>query len=74
MLEAANVALTGTVPFAGSGDLIYGGNPVSWRKLANSLKLRILNRAAGTPYSHTYNMAGGSYCYYYSRCCSTFRC
>lgn len=59
MLESANVALTGTVPFAGTGDLIYGGDPVSWRKLANSLKLRILNRAAGTPYSHTYNMAGG---------------
>jgi len=59
-LEEANAALTGTVPFAASGDLIYGGDPVLWKKFANSLKLRILNRAAGTPYSHTYNMAGGT--------------
>ena len=57
-LEEANAALTGTVSF-GSGDLLYGGDPVMWKKLANSLKLRILNRVAGTPYSHTYNMAGG---------------
>ncbi len=40
----------------GSGDLIYGGDPVMWQKFANSLKLRILNRAAGTPWSFTYNM------------------
>ncbi len=60
LLEEANAALTGTVPFAASGDLIYGGDPVLWKKFANSLKLRILNRAAGTPYSHTYNMAGGT--------------
>jgi len=57
-LEEANAALTGTVIF-GTGDLLYGGDPVKWKKLANSLKLRILNRVAGTPYSHTYNMAGG---------------
>jgi hypothetical protein len=31
-----------------------------WKKFGNSLKLRILNRAAGTPWSFTYNMAGGS--------------
>ncbi len=59
-LEEANAALTGSVPFATSGDLIYGGDPMLWKKFANSLKLRILNRAAGTPYSHTYNMAGGT--------------
>ena len=58
-LEEANAALTGSVAFAGSGDLIYGGDPMMWKKFANSLKLRILNRAAGTPYSHTYNLAGG---------------
>ena len=57
-LEEANAALTGTLSF-GTGDLLYGGDPVMWKKLANSLKLRILNRVAGTPYSHTYNMAGG---------------
>ena len=57
-LEEANAALTGTVSF-GTGDLLYGGDPTMWKKLANSLKLRILNRVAGTPYSHTYNMAGG---------------
>jgi hypothetical protein len=59
-LEEANVALTGTTVNFGSGDLIYGGDPVKWRKLANSLKLRMLNRAAGTPWTFTYNMAGGT--------------
>ena len=57
-LEEANQLLaTSTVSF-GSGDLYFGGDPVKWRKFANSLKLRILNRAAGTPWSFTYNMAG----------------
>ncbi len=59
-LEEANVALAGTSVNFGGGDVIYGGDPVAWRKLANSLKLRILNRAAGTPWSFTYNMAGGT--------------
>lgn len=59
-LEEANIALTGVTNNFGSGDLIYGGDPVRWRKFANSLKLRLLNRAAGTPWSFTYNMAGGT--------------
>jgi len=59
-LEEANATLSGTTINFGSGDLIYGGDPVLWRKFANSLKLRILNRAAGTPWSFTYNMAGGT--------------
>jgi hypothetical protein len=58
-LEEANVALSGTTLNFGSGDILYGGDPVLWRKFANSLKLRILNRAAGTPWSFTYTMAGG---------------
>ena len=57
-LEQANVLLTGTTVNFGAGDLIYGGDPVMWRKFANSLKLRLLNRAAGTPWSFTYDMAG----------------
>jgi len=57
-LEEANVLLTGTTINFGAGDLIYGGDPVKWRKLANSLKLRLLNRAAGTPWTFTYNMSG----------------
>jgi len=57
-LEEANVLLSGSTVSFGSGDLIYGGDPVKWRKFANSLKLRILNRAAGTPWTFTYNMAG----------------
>jgi hypothetical protein len=57
-LEQANVLLTGTTVNFGAGDLIYGGNPELWRKFANSLKLRLLNRAAGTPWDYTYNMAG----------------
>lgn len=62
-LEEANVLLsgvTGTSVSFGSADLIYGGDPDMWRKFANSLKLRLLNRAAGTPWSFTYNMAGGT--------------
>jgi hypothetical protein len=55
-LEEANAALAGTTVSFGSGDLIYGGDPVEWRKFANSLKLRLLNRCAGTPWSFTYNM------------------
>ncbi len=31
-----------------------------WKKFGNSLRLRILNRAAGTPWSFTYNMVGGT--------------
>jgi hypothetical protein len=58
-LEEANVLLAGTTVNFGSGDILYGGDPVLWRKFANSLKLRILNRAAGTPWTFTYNMAGG---------------
>lgn len=59
-LEEANVLLAGEdIENFGSGDLLYGGDPELWRKFANSLKLRILNRAAGTPWSFTYNMAGG---------------
>ena len=58
-LEEANVALAGTTVNFGTGDILYGGDPVLWRKFANSLKLRILNRAAGTPWSFTYTMAGG---------------
>lgn len=57
-LEAANVLLAGTSVNFGSGDIIYGGDPVLWRKFANSLKLRLLNRCAGTPWSFTYDMAG----------------
>ncbi len=57
-LEEANVLLSGTTINFGAGDLFYGGDPVKWRKLANSLKLRMLNRAAGTPWTFTYNMAG----------------
>jgi hypothetical protein len=55
-LEEANVLLTGTTVNFGAGDILYGGDPVKWRKLANSLKLRILNRCAGTPWTFTYTM------------------
>jgi hypothetical protein len=55
-LEDANSTLSSTTINFGTGDLIYGGDPVAWRKFANSLKLRILNRAAGTPWTFTYNM------------------
>ncbi len=57
-LEEANVLLGSTTINFGSGDLLYGGDPVLWKKFANSLKLRLLNRAAGTPWTFTYNMSG----------------
>lgn len=55
-LEEANITLAGESESFGSGDLFFGGDPAEWRKFANSLKLRLLNRAAGTPWSFTYNM------------------
>jgi hypothetical protein len=55
-LEAANVQLTGASLNFGTGDVFFGGDPVKWRKFANSLKLRLLNRAAGTPWTFTYTM------------------
>lgn len=57
-LEEANVLLTGTSVNFGTGDIIYGGDPIKWRRFANSLKLRLLNRCAGTPWTFTYDMVG----------------
>ena len=59
-LEQANTELSGTTINFGSGDIIYGGDPTLWRKFANSLRLRLLNRAAGTPWTFTYDMVGGT--------------
>jgi hypothetical protein len=56
-LEEANAVLGATSINFGAGDLLYGGDPAKWQKLANSLKLRMLNRCAGTPWSFTYTMA-----------------
>ena len=42
----------------GKGDLMFGGDPAKWKKFGNSLKLRILNRCAGTPWSFTDQMVG----------------
>ncbi|MCK4344577.1 MAG: SusD/RagB family nutrient-binding outer membrane lipoprotein [Bacteroidales bacterium] len=57
-LEEANTLLGSGVINFGSGDLIFGGDPAKWKKFGNSLKLRLLNRCAGTPWSFTYNMVG----------------
>ena len=59
-LAEAVAALAPMTLNIGSGDLFYGGDPAAWAKFGNSLKLRMLNRAAGTPWSFTYNMAGGT--------------
>ncbi len=59
-LEEANDLLTSSVLNFGNGDLLFGGDPMAWKKFGNSLQLRILNRVAGTPWSFTYDMAGGS--------------
>ncbi|MBA7544725.1 hypothetical protein ES705_37086 [subsurface metagenome] len=56
-LEEANTLLGQAAGYNfGSCDLIFGGNPAKWKKFGNSLKLRLLNRCAGTPWSFTYNM------------------
>jgi len=55
-LEEANTLLSSGAINFGSGDLIFGGDPASWQKFGNSLKLRLLNRCAGTPWSFTYDM------------------
>ena len=38
--------------------MFFNGDPEKWKKFGNSLKLRILNRCAGTPWSFTYAMVG----------------
>jgi len=55
-LEEANTLLSSGVINFGTGDLIFGGDPAKWKKFGNSLKLRLLNRCAGTPWSFTYDM------------------
>jgi len=58
-LEEANQLLDLTfVTNFGSGDLFFGGDPAKWKKFGNSLKLRLLNRVAGTPWDFTYDMVG----------------
>ena len=57
-LDEANTLLSSGVINFGAGDLLFGGDPASWRKFGNSLKLRLLNRCAGTPWSFTYDMVG----------------
>lgn len=58
-LEEANTLLDlNFVVNFGSGDVAFGGNPAAWKRFGNSLRLRLLNRTAGTPWSFTYNMAG----------------
>jgi len=58
-LEEANQLLDlSFVTNFGSGDLLFGGDPAKWKKFANSLKLRLLNRVAGTPWDFTYDMVG----------------
>ncbi|WP_340114453.1 SusD/RagB family nutrient-binding outer membrane lipoprotein [Maribellus mangrovi] len=59
-LDEANDLLTSSSLNFGSGDLLFGGDPMMWKKFGNSLRLRILNRAAGTPWDFTYDMVGGT--------------
>jgi hypothetical protein len=59
-LAEAVATLSGSSTNIGSGDLFYGGDPAEWAKFGNAIRLRLLNRAAGTPWTFTYNMAGGT--------------
>ncbi|WP_167613084.1 SusD/RagB family nutrient-binding outer membrane lipoprotein [Maribellus sediminis] len=59
-LDEANDLLTSSLLNFGSGDILFGGDPMAWKKFGNSLRLRILNRAAGTPWDFTYDMVGGT--------------
>lgn len=60
-LDEANqlLDLSKAVSF-GSADLFFGGDPAKWKKFANSLHLRLLDRVAGTPWSYTYTMVSGA--------------
>ncbi|NOY36595.1 MAG: SusD/RagB family nutrient-binding outer membrane lipoprotein [Chlorobi bacterium] len=59
-LEEANTLLDlSTATSFGSADLLFNGDPAQWKKFGNSLRLRLLDRVAGTPWSFTYNMVGG---------------
>ncbi|KPK87858.1 MAG: hypothetical protein AMS27_01245 [Bacteroides sp. SM23_62_1] len=58
-LEEANELLDlSVVSNFGKGDLLFGGDPARWKKFGNSLRLRILNRCAGTPWFFAYDMVG----------------
>ncbi len=46
-LEQANTLLTSGTAIAGASDPVYGGNISLWRKLGNSLYLRLLLRLSG---------------------------
>lgn len=46
VLVQANSILKNAVGNFGGGDIIYGGDHAQWRKFANSLRLRLLNRAS----------------------------
>jgi len=57
--EANNLLnLSDVINFGTQEDLLFGGDPYKWRKFGNALRLRILNRCAGTPWAYAYDMAG----------------
>jgi hypothetical protein len=58
LAEANTLLDLSSVSDIGKGDLFFRGDPQKWKKFGNSLRLRILNRCAGTPWSFTYNMVG----------------
>jgi hypothetical protein len=43
-LKEASDSIVEDEPVFTSGDIIYGGDPVLWKKFANSLRLRVANR------------------------------
>jgi len=45
--DANNLLATPGLNPLGTGDLIYGGEHANWKKFANSLRLRLLNRCSG---------------------------
>ncbi len=60
-LDEANTLLDlSKVVSFGTADLFFNGDPLKWKKFANTLHLRLLNRVAGTPWSYTYTMASGA--------------
>lgn len=51
LTEASNI-IDVTEPTFTVGDMIYGGDPVKWKKFANSLKLRVAIRMKNVPGSN----------------------
>ena len=59
-LDSASKALTGAENTLGGADPIYGGDPASWQKFANSLRLRLAMQLANVDPTTTATQVGAA--------------